>query len=327
MNDHSAPELSVILLTPDRYETVRKTMKYLRAQTVRQLLEIVVVAPSASELELDEEETKGFNGFRVVEVGKMSFSVKAKAAGVYEARSPLVAFVEDHAYPEAGWAEALIRAHREGWTAVGPVVCNANPRGIVSWATYLTAYGRWGEPAVAGEVDDLPGQKGSYRRSALMSYGSELEEMIEVPTILHWDLRARGHGLYWEPSARIHHLHPSLLSSYVQEQFHASRLFAAARAHYGRWSWSRRLLYTARASLIPLVRLWRALRQIHRRGRSRELLPRILPVLFVGTSVEGAGEMVGYALGAGDAPRRIFYFEFHRHRHLTDEDRQAEDRR
>jgi GT2 family glycosyltransferase len=327
MNGCHAPDLSVIVITPDRYETVRKTMSYLRAQTARHRMEIVIVAPSVNELHLEQAEMKGFLQYQVIEVSGSKLSAAAKAAGVRQASAPLVAFIEDHAFPEPRWAEALIQAHQQPWAAVGPVVSNANPRRLVSWATFFTAYGRWAEPAVAGEIDDLPGQKGAYKREILRQYGPELEQMLEVPTVLHWDLRAKGYRLYWEPAAKIDHLHPSLLSSYLKEQFLASRLFAAARARHNRWSVLQRFIYMGGAPLIPLVRLWRILRDIKRCGQGRYLLPRLLPTLIAGLVVDGVGEMIGYALGAGEAAQKIFYFEFHRDRHLTEDDRQEEDRR
>ena len=47
-----SPEMSVVIVTPDRYETIRKTMDHLRVQTARHRLEIVIVAPSAARLAL-----------------------------------------------------------------------------------------------------------------------------------------------------------------------------------------------------------------------------------------------------------------------------------
>jgi hypothetical protein len=44
MTDNGSPKMSVIILTPDCYETIRKTMGCLRAQTVRDQLEIIIVA-------------------------------------------------------------------------------------------------------------------------------------------------------------------------------------------------------------------------------------------------------------------------------------------
>jgi len=50
MTDNVSPKKSVIILTPDCYETIRKTIGCLRAQTMRDQLEIIVVASSASGL-------------------------------------------------------------------------------------------------------------------------------------------------------------------------------------------------------------------------------------------------------------------------------------
>ena len=39
----SAPEMSVVIVTPDGYETIRRTVEHLRAQTVKDRLELVIV--------------------------------------------------------------------------------------------------------------------------------------------------------------------------------------------------------------------------------------------------------------------------------------------
>jgi len=63
MSGRGSPEMSVIIITPDRYETIRETMNHLRAQTARHRLEIVIVAPSTETLDLDTSELEGFFGF------------------------------------------------------------------------------------------------------------------------------------------------------------------------------------------------------------------------------------------------------------------------
>ncbi|MGH2523350.1 MAG: glycosyltransferase family 2 protein, partial [Anaerolineales bacterium] len=105
MSNERFPEMSVVVVTPDRYETVRKTVRHLKTQDVRNVLEILFVAPSADELNLDEAELRDFLRFQVVEVGPLRSTAKARAAGVRHACAPVVAFVEDHAYPAPGWAE------------------------------------------------------------------------------------------------------------------------------------------------------------------------------------------------------------------------------
>ena len=140
------PEMSVIVLTPDGFAAIRRLMAHLRAQTARARLELVFVAPDAGRLQADETELAGFAAVRVVEADVMRSTAEARAAGVRAAAAPIIAFTEDHCFPEPGWAEALIRAHGEPWAAVGPAVLNANPRSAVSWANLLTEYVEWLRP-------------------------------------------------------------------------------------------------------------------------------------------------------------------------------------
>jgi GT2 family glycosyltransferase len=322
VKDHHAKEMSVIVVTPDNYETIRKTILRLRAQSVRGLLEVVIVAPSANDLRLDDSDLSEFHQVRVVEVGPMTSTAKARAAGIRRASAPVVALVEDHSFPANGWVEALIQAHRGPWAAVGPVMANANPHSLISWANLIIEYGEWLEPCPAGVADHLPGHNGSYKRAPLLEYGDRLEGMIEAESILQWDLRAKGYQLYLEPAAKTYHQNFSSAFSWIPLRFHGGRLFAASRARD--WSALRRLSYTASAPIIPLIRLVRIVRQLRRRGRQRDLLPRVLPALIAGLIVDGMGEMVGYALGAGGAMRKLSEMEFHRERYLCKRDKLAE---
>jgi hypothetical protein len=148
--------------------------------------------------------------------------------------------------------------------------------------------------------------------------GPRLEAMLGAESVLHWDLRARGYRLYLEPKARIAHLNFGLQSSWMRAQFYSGRLFAAV---CGR---SRSALVTAQAAalyrrcpLIPLVRLRRILQQLPQSGRQQHSALRILLALLFGLTVSAMGEGIGYALGSGDAGRKLSHFEFHRVRHLT----------
>ncbi len=320
MSATATPELSVILVTPDRFETIRRTVSWLGAQTVHDRLELVIVAPSREVLDLDAHELDGFHGFRVVETGTVRSVAAGNAAGVREASAPVVVFAEDHSYPQPGWAEALIAAHREPWAAVGPVVANGNPRSAVSWADFLPGYGPWLDPTPGGVVDYLPGHNSSYKRDLLLELGPELEPMLNAESVLHWELQARGHRLYLEPAAKTRHFNFSRLSIYLRATFLHARTFAAERARAGRWGLLCRLAYATAWPLIPLVRLRRVFRDV-RRAPSRGVLPRVLPPVLLGLAVSALGEATGYLLGPGDAPEKVSAYEFHRDRHVTRRDR------
>jgi hypothetical protein len=82
------------------------------------------------------------------------------------------------------------------------------------------------------------------------------------------------------------------------------------------------LLYVSGSPLIPLVRLPRILRDIHRSPR-RDLLPRVLPALIVSLVVSAVGEMIGYAFRSGDAMEKLSKLELNKIPHLAKRDRQA----
>lgn len=321
MDDSYTPAMSVVLVTPDCYETVRKTIHHLQGQTVRQHLEIVIVAPSADTLNLDESELVEFFGHRVVEIGAIRSTGEAYAAGVRQAMAPVVVLTEEHVYPDPGWAQALIETHQQLWVAVGPAVCNANPGSLTSWASFLMVYGPWIEPVAAGEAESLPKHNSSYKHAVLLDYGAELATMLQTESALNRDLRSKGYRLYLEPRAKIRHLNFELLSSWLQAQFHSWRHFSATRAR--EWSPSRRLLYAGGAPLIPLIRLKQILRQL-RKVEHQGIAPAgVLPVMVLGLIAGAVGEMTGYALGVGQAASKATQLEFHRVRHLAKTSRQA----
>src|SRR2546423_12977181 len=181
----TSPDLSVILVTPDCYQTIRKTIRSLRAQTVRNRLEIVIVAPAQRSLCPVEKELEGFHSVQVIEFGEIQTLAAPRAVAIRATSAPLVALGEDHAFPDPCWAEAPIQAHRQPWGAVGPAFNNGNP-GVISWISLVMDYGRWLEPVVGGITDDVPGHGSAWRRELLVEYKAALEKMMQAPTILHW---------------------------------------------------------------------------------------------------------------------------------------------
>ena len=74
----------------------------------------LTVAPKRLASEIDESELGDFLQFRVVEVDQFTSSGRSRAEGVHCASAPLVAFAEDHAYPDPEWAAYLIKAGATG---------------------------------------------------------------------------------------------------------------------------------------------------------------------------------------------------------------------
>jgi hypothetical protein len=307
------PALSVVIVT-DRYETIRKTVDHLVAQTIPDGIELVVVAPEESRLALDAGQVAGLHSHQVVAIPRLRSIAWERAAGIRAAKAEIVALGETHSYPEHEWAERLVAAHQSNWAAVGPAVENANAESRMSWANLLLDYGRWLSPTRGGEMDDLPGHNSSYKRELLLAYGPRLETMLEAETFLHEDLRRHGHRLYQEPRARISHLNVTRPSSWLVERFESGRLYAGARSRG--WSPIRRAAYAVGSPLIPFVRLPRILGDARRVGERCRLDAPGHAVLVATLAVSALGELVGYATGAGKAMSRLMHIELHREGHL-----------
>ena len=307
------PAISVILGT-DTYETIRPVVECLRRQTVKDRVELVIIAPRRASLGMSDADGEGLAAVRFVEVGDVSRLAVARAAGVHAATAPIVVIGETHTYPDPRWAEALIRAHEgQPWAVIVPGFGNANPNGPLSWAIFLLDYGRWLAGLPAGEIGLAPTHNASYKREVLLSIPALETALAHGDELTLW-LKSGGHRAYFEPSAVIDHLNVTQLAPWLHERFLGGRLIAGQRAL--RWPWWKRLLYIVGSPLIPVVilrRIWRGVRLTRRRTR----LPfGTLPALIIGAMVSAMGEMVGYAWGMGTgAEEQMTEYEVHKARY------------
>lgn len=218
-------------------------------QTALEELEVVVVdlAPTgARPLRLPD----GCRQSRVVPLPGSGLLSRAKAEAVRAASSETVAFLEDHCYPEPGWARALIEAQRGRWAAIGYAFTNANPESYVGRASMIADYGTWAHPARSGPARFLPGNNALYRRAALEPFGARLESLLVVDFNLQDALRKAGHELYLEADARAAHENFVRVGDICRANAAYCRLLAANRARDSGWGRGRRLFY---ATLVPIV--------------------------------------------------------------------------
>ena len=313
------PSLSVVLPTTSDFASIATTVRHLRRQTIADRLELVVVAMARPDFLCDESACAGLWGVRTVHSDRESHG-QACAAGVLAARAPVVAFAEDHCFPEAGWAEALLAGYAEPQVvAVGPTFRNANPSTLVSWCDFVIGYGPWIGPHAAGDQPFLAGHNSSYRRTVLLGLGSRLADGLESETVLHLELRAQGLRLVVEPRARAAHTNFGRFDIWLPVQYHCGRVFAAQRA--APWGLGRRAFYALASPLIPCVRFVRAMRHLRGARESRPSLLRLGPLLALGLAADGLGQLVGYLAGSGGSPRRLTDFEFRRMDFVPESDR------
>lgn len=314
----SSPDLTVVVVAPSGMATIERTLGCLGAQTAASRLEVLLVAPSAREIDREALGAGRFAALRTMEVGPITKRGDAAAAGVLAATAPVVALLEDHSYPEPTWAAALLTAHAEPWAGVGPVVENANPRTAMSRVTFWLTYAALSGPHDAGTRTVLPWHNTAYKRHLVAGYGDGLGALLQWEGNLQADLVARGHELYLEPAARTHHANVSSFTSALGLHFQRGRILAAQHAARETWPNWRRRLYAAAMPLFPLMQLRRIAPELRRLGFST---PRSAatstPALASALMAMAAGEAVGYLTGAGDATDRLEDYELNRQSHLS----------
>ncbi len=316
------PALSSILVTPDDYAAIAKTMQHLSAQTIAEQIQLVIVAPRADRIHVPPEEKASFHSVTLVEITALGSLAVAKAAGVAAALAPVVAFNEDHSFPEPGWAAAMVDAHRRGFAGVAPQMKNGNPASALSWAAMFLHFGGAVEPENGFESSHPAASHNmSYTRAALLEMGDRLSELMLAELFLHEALGARGHRFWVEPAAATRHINVSRVRPAILHAWYGGRMYGGLRRAFGAWPLVRRIVYAGGSALIPLLRLSRVLPQLRRTRSGRTLIPRVLPAMAMILTVHAAGEAVGYLFGMGNTRNSYSDFETHRERHVRPEER------
>lgn len=310
-------ELSVVTVTPDGLGALEETLAALRAQSEAERMELIVVAPR--EVPAHAESLEGFAATRRVAVGEIETLAPAIAAGMRAATAPVVAYAEEHSFPEPGWASALIERHRGPWAAVAWSLENANSKTLTSWAHLLADFGPAVAPVRSGERrGPLPWHHVSYKREELLARSDRLDELLETEALLHEELLAQGRRIYLDGGATSRHLNVSRLRAHLAAHYHEGRAWGAARAQTQSWTWGRRLAYALGFPLVPLVRLRRLLPDVRRvrarSGRRWGLIPRV----GLSLTVDAFAEAVGYLWGPGRSRQRLLTIELERQRHMSD---------
>lgn len=304
----------------DDFECVRRTVRALREQTIVSEIELIIVAPSREALaDCKPGELDGFLRVEVVPIGSIRMVDRDAAHGIHRATAPIVAVIENHAFPEPRWAEQILEAHRGPWAVVGSLMVNANPRSALSWANMFMSHLSELMPRGGESRQVFTSHNATYKRDILETYGEDLKRFLGHGGNLQRDLLARGQRLYVNLDARYYHIQVSTWGPIVPFRISIGRYLAATRWQSQRWGIGRRAVYVLGGPLIPAVHLARLMKHIRRFDQ----FPRVLPSLLLGLAAEAAGEMIGYAFGPGTAEQDMCKYEVRRPSYISRHDRAA----
>src|SRR3954471_5687914 len=238
--------------------------------------------------------------------GKSVFQLRH--AGYSAARGEVVAITEDHCYVEPDWVERILDAHRRypNAAAVGGTVLNNTDEKLVDWAAFFLTQGPFMPPLANGVAERISGPANvSYKRYILDRLGGDEEngviDFLELPDALE------GEELVADDSIRVRHNQSQGLLGTSLAEFDNGRTIAGyRRRQMTRGDW-------LRIMSSPVLPSYRAVRQM-RIVRSRRMpermttrrMAKVLPAHLWFQYCAMAGELLGYAAGPGDSPRRLF---------------------
>lgn len=305
-------EASFVVVT-DTAATVQGVLRSLRAQTISEVIELVLVCPSVTGLGLEGGDTEGLGGVVVVEAGEFVHTNEAHAAGIRAATAPIVMIGETHSYPEPDALERALSLFADPTVgAVAPQIVNANP-GPWSAVALMFAYER-----VLGDerrpLHAVPVHTALLRREPLVELGSELGFRLTAAGAVGDILRAQGYRIAFEPTVVVTHLNVARPRSFFVDRYYNGRAYAWGRSRS--WGYARRLLYAAGTVALPAVF---AVRAVRAPAWSTHVAPfgrAVWPALVVGVVASAAGEAAGYARGAGRSYDVLDEIEVHRARHI-----------
>jgi hypothetical protein len=313
-----APVMSAVLAT-DNLRTARRTLDCLRAQTIRDRLEIVLVSISGEPLGIAADELAGFAAHVLVEPATPLSLRLGRAAGIRAAQAPLVFVAETHAFPHPDMAERLLAAIRPPWTTAVPGFCNANPDGAVSWSNLISDYGPWLAALPSGERPTCPPYNTVFPRSFAIEELERDENAFAPGYDLVAGLRAGGHRIFGERAARLDHANVSLRRTWLGQRFVTGRSQAAVRLTG--WTRYRRAVYALGSPLLPFVFLGRCARPLAAARRVHRIPWLTAPALVAGVVAVAAGELTAYVAGGSrEVHETADEFELHKVAYTTTHD-------
>lgn len=322
----SSPALSVLTVTPSTFAVVRRTVRFLREQTMVDRIELILIGPDpAAWDDMGADELEGFHSWRCIAAGPIDEIEIGFTAGLDAVRAPIVALLENHVFCAPDWAESIVHSHEGPWSAVGSLIRNANRDSMASWVEHFLTYGFHDVGTPGGETRRIARNNSTYKTSIFREDdfggpGVKAQDLLRRDGVLLGVMRTKGHRFFRDVEAQMDHLNPSKAFAVLRMRIPSARAAADTRARTAGWSRPRRWMYVAASPVFPVLRL-RALWPVLRRHPDRPPLLRLAPLFALALLADAVGQATGFAFGAGSAARDTGFYDLDRRMFLTASDR------
>jgi len=300
----SEPRLSAIVFVRDRIAYLDRTLQALSNLDSTGQIEVIVADGSSSGD--GRQVAEQFPHVRYLGIQEATMPA-AKAVGIREASSDLIAVLDGGVEVEGSWLGEALAAMEDGsLAAVGGAVVLDSIESAANRALYLFEYGMFNPPLQDGPTEgDLPGNNVVYRRSWLLRDGDTLlDELGFNKPFIHERIRRSRGILALRQSMRVNHLVRYQFMEAATSRYHYGRCFGALRRQ--RSPWPRKLLLLLGSPLVPLLLLVRHYRRALNHPGNRRLLAGARGALAGICLAWGLGECLGAWFGPGGSCENLY---------------------
>jgi hypothetical protein len=293
------PRLSVIVVSFNGEALLTRGLAALTAQATPDAIEIVVVADWHRPGGAPSEPLRSrFSEVQWLEAPDGCTVPRMRWLGMQASQGEIVALLEGDCVVENGWCRAVLDAHRANDVAIGGAIEPGPYARALDWAVYFCEYGRFMLPLPSGRDVVLPGNNVAYKRSALSQLPTgSADGFHEV--FVHWAWQAAGLPMRADPALVVRNVNSWSLAHVTHVPYHHGRAFAGQRfAALPAW---RRAAMGLLSLPLPVLKVWRIVRDTVRRRRLLGRLVQALPWIAVFTTSWSIGESVGCLFGPGDS--------------------------
>jgi hypothetical protein len=227
-----------------------------------------------------------------------------RAAGYAHCRGEVVAVTEDHVEPADDWCERILAAHaaHPEAVAIGGAVENATTAHLVDQASFIMVQVHSVGPFAPGPAERIAGAANiSYKRKVL-DRRPDHGDLGVIEVFDTAQLRLSGEVLLNDDTIRVRHHQCLGIAASAALEFHNGRTIGGFRR---RSLTGRDLLRILGFLILPLYRTARTARAAWDTRIPRSATAMTLPMQLMLQYALAAGELVGYATGAGSSPHRL----------------------
>ena len=241
---------------------------------------------------------------RLIEVAGDGALHSVRAAGLAAAGGGWTALTEDHCVPDDDWVAVMGRHAAGGVDVVGGRMDNAHGARALDWGAFFAEYGSYAaESAQQHDGVLLTAANVGYSRAVLADVVAWMSRGA-WENVVHDRLRAAGHRIVFDPSARVVLQRRHTFGAFAAERFRHGRDYA--RARLVEEPRNRRWQRIVTGPLLPPLLLWRVARGAARSAPRVRAFARALPYMVVFFGAWAIGEIVGYVQGSsGATPHRV----------------------